>query len=72
MNKCADCAYFKSVDYSNVYGECWHPEAVVVWSDEKTLAFDARMIRKHKCMDGQWWQYDPGSPSEPEEMEDMG
>ena len=71
MNKCADCAHFRSLRNSKFHGDCLHPESGDL-GDGTQILLPARIVRKGSCKENNWWQYDPGSPPEPEEMEDMG
>ena len=78
MRLCSDCAYFEPWSHTRDDGACSHPD--VIWihpvsgEKRKPSAFVQRMSHaRESCgLEGRHFCYDPGSPTEPYEQEDMG
>lgn len=75
MKLCKDCAHFRASSVPDD-GDCLHPDVVwvhpVTGAKRHPSAFNQRCHGSKCGPTAQLWQYDPGSPPEPDEMEDMG
>ena len=77
MKLCSDCRHFRPYTYTQDDGSCTYAELVWVHpvSGNKRFpsAFTQRMspAREGCGPSAQYWDYDPGSPPEPQEGEDV-
>ena len=78
MKLCSDCRHFRPYTHTQDDGSCTYPQLVWVHPVSGHTrfpgAFTQRMSpAKESCgPDARFWDYDPGSPPEPELQEDMG
>jgi len=76
MKLCTDCRFFRRYQHTVDDGSCLHPSLVWVHpiNGHKRVpgAFTQRMSpSKDSCgIDAKLWEYNPGSPSEPELPDD--
>lgn len=71
MRLCSDCRHFRPFSHTQDDGSCTHPD--LVWTHPVSgvkrfpLAFAQRMsMARDGCgMSAAYWDYNPGSPSEP-------
>lgn len=77
MKLCSDCRHFRPFTHTQEDGSCTFPDAVWIHpvSGHKRfpLAFAQRMsVVSTACgLSAQYWDYNPGSPAEPDEQEDV-
>jgi hypothetical protein len=77
MKLCSDCRHFRPFTHTQEDGSCNFPDAVWIHpvSGHKRfpLAFAQRMsVVSTACgISAQHWEYNPGSPPEPDSQEDV-
>jgi len=77
MKLCSDCRHFRPFTHTQEDGSCNFPDAVwihpVSGNKRFPLAFAQRMsVVSTACgISAQHWDYNPGSPPEPDEQEDV-
>jgi hypothetical protein len=77
MKLCSDCRHFRPFTHTQDDGSCTHPDLVrthpVSGIKVFPLAFTQRTsVLSVSCgMEAQFWDYNPGSPPEPDEQEDV-
>ena len=78
MKLCSDCVHFRRYTHTPDDGSCTHPN--VVWIHPVTgakrqpsaMLQRTSMVTTSCGQEARLWEYDPGSPPDPEDMEDMG
>ena len=77
MKLCSDCRHFRPFTHTQEDGSCTFPDAVwihpVSGNKRFPLAFSQRMsVAPTACgISAQHWDYNPGSPPEPDSQEDV-
>ncbi len=76
MKLCSDCRHFRPFTHTQDDGHCSHP--ALEWTHPVSgvkrfpLAFLQRTSLTGCGMNAQYWDFNPGSPPEPDNQEDMG
>ena len=74
MKLCSDCRYFRPFTHTQDDGHCTHP--ALEWTHPVSgakrfpLAFTQRNSITGCGMNAQYWDYNPGSPPEPQAADD--
>ncbi len=76
MKLCSDCRHFRPFTHTQEDGHCSHP--ALEWTHPVSgakrfpLAFSQRNSITGCGMNAHYWDFNPGSPPEPDNQEDMG
>jgi hypothetical protein len=75
MTLCKDCLHFQAYKHTQDDGDCRHPQVTWIHPVSGSKRYGSAFITRKMgdCgPNGSLWTYDPGSPPEPDEQEDLG